>query len=166
KIEKEIKLSDLNDVLEIAKTVNIKDHNFNSSSLIERSDVNLVIEPNLQIPRWYSYGSIVLKKEIENLESKEININISQNKNFEIQTLKLESMKNFEIQTLKLESMKKLALERQNDSELIQLTQVSFEPSQPIKPNKKFIVLQGLLIGLFSSIIFLTIRKLYQLGEN
>lgn len=168
-------LSDLNYLLEVAIALDIEENNFKSIDSSGGSNINIINDlmretnntdssgvSNLNlfpyaeadVPKWYSYGSDALSKEIEVLESKKLNSEIT------AQYHKLE------IQALKFKSVKKLALKMKEKSDLVQINQVSHVPSQPIKPNKKLIVLLGLLVGLFSSIIFLIMRKLYFLEEN
>jgi|APSaa5957512535_1039671.scaffolds.fasta_scaffold09201_2 chain length determinant protein (polysaccharide antigen chain regulator) len=172
-------LSDLNYLLEVAEALDINENNFenidtsggsnvnifndemvelmkenNNSDSSGVSNLNLFPYTEADVPKWYSYGSEALSKEIEILESKQLNSEIT------AQYHKLE------IQALKFKSVKSLAFAIRDKSNLVQINQASHVPFQPIKPNKKLIVLLGLSVGLFGSIIFLIIRKLYLREEN
>jgi len=65
-------LTKLNEYLQLAQTLGIKDNNFNFFSQQE-SEVSITVGVETKIPEWYFYGEIALLKRIELLENRKNN---------------------------------------------------------------------------------------------
>lgn len=157
RIRSQNRIDSLSEQLTIAKNVKIKKHNFNKL--------------NNNAPLWFLYGEDYLKKEIEvlksNLQIENQQANsakpkvISRSEDTDRKTSATDNDMYFD-SLVKFGAEAKSALEVKLESEqknlkaidsslakpeVATITQVSFPPENPIRPNKVKLILSGLLLG-------------------
>jgi LPS O-antigen subunit length determinant protein (WzzB/FepE family) len=131
----------LKDEASIAKSLGMIDNNFNQINEENITSNLLITNKNRTLPQWYLYGETSLLERINVLNSRE-------NDNpFIPELVKLE------VEKLKLESRVIKVMSNVNSMEL---NQIASTPINPIKPNKRMIVVTA-FIGSFIMSIFLAL---------
>ena len=162
----------LTDSIKLAKSLGIIENNFELFNDNANSDLNIAIGESKYLPEWYSYGEKALIRRVELLENRKsddpfiselvtLNNQISeiQNNNL-LKTLETRLDDSpFVAEIVKLD-IEKIALKTKivsiNNVNAMQLTQTSTPQKNPIKPNKRMIVLLA-FIGSFMMSIFLAL---------
>ena len=158
------------DAAKLAKSLGIIENNF---KLVEgdgaSSDLTIAIGENKDLPEWYLYGEKALLQRVELLQNRSSDdpyipelvtlnnqLNEVQNNNL-LETLErrqddspfIAEIAKLEVEKFKLESRMVLM----NDASAFKLSQEAIIPKDPIKPNKRIIVLLAFIGSFMMSIL-------------
>jgi LPS O-antigen subunit length determinant protein (WzzB/FepE family) len=177
------KIQKLSDEAEIANSLGIKENNFTANTAnTANTALSLTINEGQKIPEWYLYGEDALLEEVNILQNI-INddpyipeIVTLQNTIREIQSdqelIKLKNRESDapfidEINKLDIESakLKSYALD-ETGVHAMRVNQRAFPPEDPIKPNKKLIVVFAFILGLMLSIFLVFILSAFRSKDN
>lgn len=164
----------LTDAAKLAKSLGIIENNF---KLIKgdgaSSDLTIAIGENKDLPEWYLYGEKALLQRVELLQNRTSDdpfipelvtlnnqLNEVQNNNL-LKTLEtrqddspfIAEIANLEVEKIKLESRMVAMI----GVGAMQLSQVALIPKEPIKPNKRLIVLLAFIGSFMMSILLVLI---------
>lgn len=131
----------LTEAAKTARSLGISENNFKMISDEFNSNLTISVGDNVGIPDWYLYGEIALLKRVELLESRTSD---------EFFTTGLVTL---DIEKIKLESR----VVKMNGVSAMQISQVALIPINPIKPNKRMIVLIAFIGSFMMSILLVLI---------
>jgi LPS O-antigen subunit length determinant protein (WzzB/FepE family) len=173
----------LTDAAKIAKSLGIKENNFKLIGDDEtNSNLTISIGENKDLPQWYLYGEKALLERVALLESRTSDdpfipeivtlknqLNEVQNNNL-LETLEARQDDSpFVAEIIKLDN-EKIKL----DSTIIdstgvysmQISQVAINPTSPIKPNKRMIVMVAFIGSFMMSIFLALLTNLFKEDET